>query len=171
MFLIFDIFLHHIRSCFVSYTPDKISVVPYLPTPHFFPHFRKFLVHFTSRDTLQYLYHSGGRISWRCFDKYMYVVFLYHHYLYPKPIFFSYTIKYLLQILGYLPTQYMRSVLRYPYNMIFEFVNRVACSSYTHALVISLTLPFTQMLYALFLRLTANHFPPASKLSGYPAEF
>ena len=168
MSLIFNIFPYYVSGDFITYTPDKISIAPKLPSPQLLPQFREFLEHFSSRYALQYLNYLRRRVlRWR-FYKYMHVVFHHFHRVYMKLILVSNPPKYLFQILPNIAIQYIFPILRYPDQVILNIINSVLCSSYAHAAVIQEKVPLRQ---AFFLRLAATRFPPASKLAGIQRGF
>ncbi len=82
MFLIFYILSDYICGYFVSYTPHKISIVPYLPRPHLLLHFRKLFVYLSRRYTFQYLYYSCWRVFRWSLDKYMNMILHEFHRIY-----------------------------------------------------------------------------------------
>ncbi len=168
MDLIFNIFPYYVSSNFITYTPDKISITPKLLCPQLLSQFRKLLEYFTARHGFQYLHNLCRRIPRWCLNKYVHMVF--HDFLciYPELIFLSNPLKHLFQILRSLPTQYVFSVLRYPHQVILQILYGVFSPSNLHATVIQRKTLFRQ---APLPRLTASHFPPASKLAGIPWSF
>ena len=169
MCLIFNVFPYYISGDFVTYTPNKISIAPKLPCPQFFPQFRKLLEYLTCRHTFQYLHRLRRGISGRYLNKCVHMIFHDFHRIYPELILLGNQLKDLFQILHNFPTQYVLPVLRYPYQVILQIIYSVFCPSYSHAILISPIQPFRQMSY--HPRLTASHFPPASKLAGIQWSF
>ena len=168
MDLIFNIFPYYVSSNSITYTPDKIPITPKLPRPQLLPQFRKLLKYLTARHALQYLHHLCRGIPWRCFNKYVHMVFHDFHRIYPEFIFLSNPLKHLLQILGNFPTQYVLPVLRYPHQVILQIIYGVFSPSNTHASVIQEKALARQVPSP---RLTASHFPPTSKLVGIQWSF
>lgn len=163
MGLIFNIFPYYISGNFVTYTPDKISIAPKLPRPQLFPQFRKLLKYLACRHTFQYLHYLRWGISGRYLNKYMHVVFHYSHSIYLELILLSYPLKDLLQMPRNFITQYVLSIFWYPYQVILQVIYSMLRPSITHATFIHEKALFRQ---APLPRLTASHFPPASKLAG-----
>ena len=164
MDLILNILPNYISRYFVSHTPDKISITPKLSCPQLFPQFRKLPEHFSCRNTFQYLHYLRRGISGWCFYKYVYMVFHDFHRIYLELVLLCNTSKHLFQILRNFPTQYMLPILRYPHQVILQIIYGVLRPSYAHAIFISPDQIFTQAPCSP--RLTASHFPPASKLAG-----
>jgi len=168
MRLIFNIFPYYVSGDFITYTPNKVSIAPKLPCPQLFPQFRKLLKYFTGRHTLQYLHYSCRGISGWYLNKYMHVVFDNFHRIYPELILLSYPLKYLFQVLRNFTTQYVFPVLRYPHQVVLQIVYGMLCPSNSHAAVIQEKALLRQVPLP---RLTASHFPPASKLAGIQWSF
>jgi len=168
MSLIFNIPPYDLSGDFVTYTPNKISIAPELPSPELFPQFGKFLKYLSGRHTFQYLHYLRWGISGWCLNKYVHMVFHDFHRIYPEFILFSYPLKYLFQVPRYLLVQYLLPVLRYPHQVIFQIIYGVFCPSHSHTAVIQGKVLLRQ---APLPRLTASHFPPASKLAGIQWSF
>ena len=168
MCLIFSIFPYYVSGDFITYTPDKISIAPKLPCPQFFPQFRKLLKYFAGSHALQYLHCLCRRISGWYLNKYVHMVFHDFHRIYPELILFRNPLKHLFQIFRNFPTQYVFPVLGYPYQMILQIIYGMLCPSNPHAVVIQEKALLRQ---APLPRLTASHFPPASKLAGIQWRF
>jgi len=164
MSLIFNILPYDVSSDLITYTPDKISIAPKLPRPQLFPQFRKLLKYLTGRHTFQYLHYLRWGISRRNLNKYVHVILHDFHRIYPKLILLSNSLKHLFQVRRHFPAQHVLPVLRYPHQVIFQIIYGVLRPSYSHAAFISPTQLLRQMSYQP--RLTASHFPPASKLTG-----
>jgi hypothetical protein len=162
MSLVFNIFPYYVSSYFVPYTPDKISVTPKFSSPKLFLQLREFSKYFSRRYTLEYLHYLRGCISRRYFHKYVHMILHYFHCVYTKLIFFGNLSKYIFQVLRNLTTHYPLSVLWDPYQMIFQIIYSVFCPFYAHAIFISPCKIFDNGQT----RLSANHFHPASKLTG-----
>ena len=168
MGLIFNIFPYYVSGDFITYTPDKISIAPKLPRPKLLPQLRKLPKYFTRRHTFHYLHHLCWGITRWCLNKYMHVVFHHLHRIYPELIFLSNPLKHLFQILGNFPTQYVFPVLRYPHQVILQIIYGMFSPSNSHSAVIQEKALFRQ---ASLPRLTASHFPPASKLTAIQWSF
>ncbi len=168
MGLILNIFADCISGYFVTNTPDKVTVTPQFPSPKLFSQLWKPLERFTGRDTFHHLYHLCRRVSRRCLNKYVYMVFHDFHRIYPKFILLGYPPKYFFQVPRNLLTQYMLPVFRYPYQMILQIIYGMFSPSNPHATFIQEKALFKQ---APLPRLTASHFPPASKLAGIQWRF
>ena len=168
MFLILNIFPDYLRRYFVSYTPHEVAVLPYHPRPHRFAYIRKLLEYLSRRYTLHYLYHSCRSIRWRGFEEHMHVVFHYFHRVYIEVIFLRNLPKNLFNILTNFITQNMHPILRHPHQVIFQVVDGVFCPAYSHTAFIPPTRLAGQ---TSLLRLTANRFPPPSKLGGIQRSF
>jgi len=168
MGLIFDILPYYVSSDFVTYTPNKVSIAPKFPCPQLLPQFRKLLEYLAGRHTLQYLHGLCRGISWRYLNKYVHMVFHDFHRIYPELILLTYLLKHFFQVPRNLPTQYVLPVLRYPHQVVLQIIYGVLCPSNPHAEVIQEKLLFRQ---APLPRLTASHFPPASKLAGIQWSF
>ena len=166
--LIFNISSNHICGYFIPYTPNKVTIAPQFSRPKLFPQLPKLLENLSCRYTLQYLHCFRRRIFRRYFYKYVYMVFHYLHGIYPKPVFIRYLPNYLFRILCNLSYQDLLPILRYPDHMVFDIKNSVFCSSKSHASFIHGKAAFKQSLVP---RLTASHFPPASKLAGIQWSF
>ena len=164
MSLIFNIFPYYVSSDLVTDTPDKISIAPKLPRPQLFSQFRKLLKYLSRRHTFQYLHCLRRRISGRYLNKYVDMVLHNLHRIYPELILLSNPLKYLFQVRRNLPTQYVLPILRYPNQVILQIIYGVPCPSNCHATFISPIQRFRQV--PCHPRLTASHFPPASKLAG-----
>jgi hypothetical protein len=95
------------------------------------------------------------------------MVFYDFHGIYLKPIFLSDMIKYFFQIPRNIPGQYLLSILTYPYQVIFQIVNAMLGSSYSHAIFI----PSGELFAKHFTIQTLDHFHPASKLTGIQWNF
>ena len=169
MSLILNISANNVRSYCITYGPDKISVAPEFPGPQLFPQFRKLFKYFSGRYAFHYLHHLGRRISRRNLDKYVYMIIHYLHRIYCEPVLISYLSKYLFNISSNFTTQYTLSVLRYPYQMVFQVIYCMLSPSYHHITVISSSPLLKQM--SCFRRFTATHFPPTSKLAGIQWSF
>ncbi len=168
MGLILNIFPYYVSGNLVAYTPDKISIAPQLPRPQLFSQFRKLLKYLTGRDTFQYLHYLRRGISGRYLNKYMHVLFHNFHRIYLELILLSYPLKHLFQVLRNFTTQYVLPVLRYPHQVILQIIYGMFCPSNPHAAVIQDKALFRQVTLP---RLTASHFPPASKLAGIQWSF
>ena len=168
MNLIFNIFPYYVSSNFITYTSDKISIAPKLPCPQLLPQFRKLLKYLTARYSFQYLNYLRRGIPWRCLNKYVHMVFYDFHRIYPELILLGNPLKHFFQILGNFPTQYVLPVLGYPHQVVLQIIYGVFRPSYSHAIVIQGKALLGQ---ASLPRLTASHFPPASKLAGIQWSF
>ena len=168
MSLILNIPPNNLSGDFVTYTPNKISIAPELPCPQLFPQLRKLLEYLTGRHTFQYLHYLRWGISGRCLNKYVHMVFHDFHCIYPEFVLFGNPLKYLFQVPRNFPTQYVLPILRYPHKMVLQIIYSVFCPSYCHPTVI---LRKALLRQASLPRLTASHFPPASKLAGIQWSF
>ena len=168
MFLILNVFPDYIRRDFITYTPDKVSVPPYPPRPHGLTYFRELLEYLPSRYTLHNLHHLCRSVTRRSLDKHMHVVFHHFHRVYMKFVFLRYLFEYAFYISPYFFIQYMHPKFRHPYKMVFQFVDRVLCSPYSHIAFIPSVKVLTQ---TSLLRLAVNRFPPLSKLRGIQRSF
>jgi hypothetical protein len=162
MALVFNVFPYYVSSNLITHTPDKIAIAPKLSCPKLFSKFGILPKYLSSRYAFHYLYNVCWRIPRWCLQKYMHMAFHHFHSIYFKSIFLSYPIKYFFQVLRYSLTQYLFSILRYPYQVILQIIDGMFSPSYSHADFISIIASFGKP----FLRLTANHFHPASKLTG-----
>jgi len=168
MSLIFNIPAYNLSGDFVTYTPNKISIAPQLPNPELFPQVGKFLEYLSGRQIFQYLRYLRRGISGWCLNKYVHMVFHDFHRIYPEFIFLSNPLKHLFQIPRNFPTQCVFPVLRYPHQVILQIIYGVFSPSNPHAAVIQEKALFRQVPSP---RLTASHFPPASKLTGIQWSF
>ena len=164
MSLIFDVSPNYVSSYLVTYTSDEISITPKLSRPQLFPQLRELLEHFPGRNALHHLYHLCWRTFRGCLYKHVHMIFHYFHRIYVELILLCNMSKHLFQILRYFLTQYMLPVLGYPHQVILQVIYGVLRSSDPHTILISPRQPFQQTL--LSPRLSATHFPPASKLAG-----
>ncbi len=164
MRLIFNILTYYVSGDFVTYTPNKVPIAPKLPSPQLFPQFWELLKYLTGRHTFQYLHYLRRGVSGRYLNKYVHVVFHDFHRIYPELILLSNPLKHLFQVLRNLRTQYVLPVLGYPHQVVLQIIYGMFCPSYSHPILISPIQPFRQMPF--LPRLTASHFPPASKLAG-----
>ena len=161
MILVLNIATNDVSSNLISNTPDKVTVIPQFSSPKLFPGVGKLLEYLFCRYALHYLYQSGWRISrWRS-QKHMHMVLNYFHGIYFKTILFTYPLKYFLQIARDITTQYILPVFWNPDQIIFQIVDGLFGSFYTHDIFISGTM--TSMQPCLITRLTASHFHPASR--------
>ena len=168
MSLKLNIFTDCIGGHFITNTTNEVAVIPKFSRPELFSQLRKFLQRFSGRDTFHYLYYLCRRVfGWR-FDKDMNVVFHYLHCIYGQLILFSNMTKDLLYVSRNLFIQYMLPVLRYPYQMVLQIIDGMVRPSNTHALFITAKPSPWQVSW---LRLTANCFHPASKLTGIQQVF
>ena len=168
MGLIFNIFTYYVSGDFVTYTPNKISITPKLLRPQLFPQFRKLPKYLTRRYTFQYLHYLRRGISGRYLNKYMHVIPHDFHNIYLELIFLGFLLKHLLQMLRNFITQYVLPIFWYPHQVILQVIYGMFCPSNPHAAVIHEKALFRQ---APLPRLTASHFPPASKLAGIQWSF
>ena len=168
MGLIFDILPYYVSGNFVAYTPNKVSIAPKLPCPQLFPQFRKLLEYLTGRHAFQYLYRLRWGIPRWYLNKYVHVVFHDFHRIYRKLILLGYLLKHLFQVVRNFSTQDVLPVLRYTHQMILQVIHGMFCPSNPHAVVIQEKGLSRQ---APLPRLTASHFPPASKLAGIQWSF
>ena len=134
MLLVLNILSDYVRRNRIPNTTDKIPVAPYLARPHLFPHLREPLEQFPGRYALQHLYQLRRRVPrWRS-NEHMYVILHHLHGIDPEPIFLRYLLDYLLHVHRHFPPQYLRSVLRYPHQMILQVVNRMAALPEFHSI-------------------------------------
>ncbi len=155
----------------VTLSPTLLTKYPSLqssPAHSSFLNFGNFLN--TSRaDTLFNICTAcAGGMSGRYLNKYVHMVFHDFHRIYPELILFRNPLKHLFQIFRNFPTQYVFPVLGYPYQMILQIIYGMLCPSNPHAVVIQEKALLRQ---APLPRLTASHFPPASKLAGIQWSF
>ena len=167
MSLVLNIVANDVDGYFVSDTPDEVSVIPKLSCPKLFPKLGIFLECLSRRDTLHYLDYFCRRVFWRCFGKYVHVVFHYFHRIYMKAILFGNMLKHFFQVFCYFPVEYLFPVLGYPDQMIFKAIDGVFGSSYSHAVFYN----SYYFAYQGLTRLTASRFHPASKLAGIQQKF
>ena len=162
MSLILNIVANDVSGYFVTHTPGEVSVIPKLSCPKLFPELGKFLEYLSRRDALHYLDYFCRRIFWRCFGKYVHMVFHYFHRVYVKAVLFGNMLKHFFKVFRYLPVEYLFPVLGYPDQVVFKIVDGVFGSSYSHAVFYN----SYYFAYQDFTRLTASRFHPASKLAG-----
>jgi len=98
----------------------------------------------------------------------LHMVFHDFHCSYPEFILFGNPLKYFFQVPRNFSAQYVLPVLRYPHKVVLQIIYSVFCPSYFHPTVIQTKAPLRQ---ASLPRLTARHFPPASKLAGIQCTF
>jgi len=163
MSLKLNIFTDYIGGHFITDTANEVAVIPQLSSPELFSQLGELLERFSRRDAFHDLHHLCRRVFRWCFNKDMYVVFHYLHCIYAQLILFGNVPKDLLYISRNLPFQYMLPVLRYPYQMVLQIIHGMVRPSNTHAAVIQEKTLLKQVPLP---RLTASHFPPASKLAG-----
>ena len=163
MSLIFNGVPNYICGYFIPNTADEIAIVPQLPCPKLLPQVEKLTKCFTGRNTFHYLYHTGRRLSRWNLNKYVNMVFHYFHRIYPELILLSYLLKDLLHIIRNIFLQNVLPILRYPYQMVLQIIYGMFSPPNTHAVFITAKSVAWQ---APLLRLTANCFHPASKLTG-----
>ena len=168
MSLVFNIFTNVIGGHFISYTSNKITAVPQLMLPKLLPQFGIPLKYFPVRNTFHNLDYFRWRIPWWCFDKHMDMVFQHFHSIYVKLVFFSYLLKYFFHIAPYLGIKDMFSILRHPYQMIFQIVNCVFCTSNSLSVCYN-SYGITLARALITLRLGCFH--TASKLTGIQWRF
>jgi len=107
------------------------------PPQRFFLHLWKLLEHHLSRDTLYDLHNLCRRIPRRGRQKQMDMIILQLHRIYLKLIPLGYLRKYFSHSFGQIPFQNHLTVFGNPYHMIFQIVDRMACSFYrAHAVLI-----------------------------------
>lgn len=165
MFLILNIFPDYRCGDFVSYASNKVAVIPEFSCPKLFPELGIFLKHLFGRYAFHHLYQLRRGILGRCFQKHVNMVFYHFHCIYLKTIFLAYPFKYLLQEARHLPTQYVLSIFRHPYQVVFQIVDRVLGPSYTHALFITVTTLLWQTANSCLALRRATFIPPA-ELTG-----
>ena len=168
MSLILDVFTDYIRSDFITYAANKVTIVPQFPSPKLLPDLRIFLEYLSGRNAFHYLHNSCRRIPRRYLNKYVNMVFHHFHGIYHQLIFLRYPLKYPFQILPHLSTQYILPVFRYPNHVILKIIYGMLYPSYPHAAVI---LNIDSLRQIPLPRLTASHFHPASKLTGIQWKF
>ena len=162
MSLVFNIFPNDISYHVISNTPDEIAIIPQLSCPKLFPKLGIFLKDFPRRYAFHYLHHIGWRISRRCSHEYMHMVFHDPYRVYLEFILLGYLFKDFFEIFRHFSIQYLFPVFRYPYQVILQIVDCMFCPSDSHAVFI----PILSLFRNTFLRLSANHFYPPSKLRG-----
>jgi hypothetical protein len=162
MSLVFNIFPDDIGYNSISNTPDEIAIIPQFSCPQLLPKFGKLLEYLSGRYTFHYLYHFGWRISRWCSHEDMHMVFHDPYRIYFKFIFLGYLFKHFFEVFFDFSIQYIFPIFWYPYQVIFQFVDCMFCPFYSHAVFI----PVIKLFGKPFLRLTANHFHPPSKLRG-----
>ena len=136
MRLVLNIFSNYVSGDFISNTPDKIAIIPQLTCPKLFPNLGKFFKQLPARYAFHYLYYFCWSIPRRCFQKYVQMVFYYFHCIYRKSIFLSDMNKYFFQVARNITGQYLLSIFWYPYQVIFQIINGMLGSSYSHAIFI-----------------------------------
>ena len=168
MSLIFNIFPNYVCCNLIPDTADEIAIVPQFPSPKLFPQIGELTKYFTGRDTFHYLYHPCRRVSRWNFNKYVDMVFHNFHRVYPEIILISNLVKYGLQVFRNFFIQNILPVLRYPNQMVLQIIYCVFCPSHSHTTVIQGKALVRQVSLP---RLTASHFPLASKLAGIQWRF
>ena len=161
--LIFYVAPYHFRCDLVAYTSNKVSIAPQFTCPELLGELWKSLKYLPCRYALHNLHNLSRRISRRCFQEYMYMVFHCFYRVHPEPIFVRYSLKHFFSVLSNLTYQDVLSILGYPDHMVLKIKDGMLCPSNAHAAVIQEKSILKQ---ALLPRLTASRFPPASKLTG-----
>ena len=123
--MIFDVTLDQIRRNLIPHRSDEISILPKLSSPQLLPHFRKFLKHFTCRNTLQHPYDLSDRISRRKTQEQMHMVRRHPHFLNFKSMVLRNLRKYLSHPFPYITSLNPFPVFGRPDQMIFRIVNRM----------------------------------------------
>ena len=107
------------------------------PPQRFFLHLWKLLEHHLSRDTLYDLQNLCRRIPRRGRQKQMDMIILQLHRIYLKLVPLGYFLKTHLKPFCQFTSQYHLSIFGNPYHMIFQILDRMACSFYqAHAVLI-----------------------------------
>ncbi len=141
-----------LRRHLVSYGADKISISPKFSTPQLPSQPWKSCKYLSGRDALHDLHDPGWRVSRRCKEKYMHMVFHYFHSIDFHTIRFRHTLSYFSHCLSYLADQKFLSVFRRPYKVIFQVIDCMRTRFWCHLRILS--------------ALRAARFHPHSKLWG-----
>jgi len=127
---------------------NKISIIPQLSAPKLLLDLWEFFEYYPCRHTLQYLHNPSRRISRRCWQKQMHMILIHLHRINLKFIPLRYLCEACLQPLCQIPLQYHLPLLRGPYHVILEIVNRVTCSSnWAHAQLIPCLFAFGEPVF------------------------
>ena len=129
----FDIATNHLGRDVVSYTPDKIAIVPQFPAPQLLLHLRKLLKNHPGRNTFQPLHNLGRTIARGDRKKYMHMIVQYFLGVDFKSIPLGNLLKNHLQPMCHALTQDHPPIFWDPHHMIFEVVNGTSGSLETHA--------------------------------------
>ena len=121
--LILNISTDYFTRNLVTYTSDKIPVIPKFPFPKHPPQRRVLLEYLPSRYTLENLNDLRRGIPWRCRDKKMNMIFHNLHDFYFKIILFCNRPKYRLRGSGKLFRKYRFPIFRYPYDMVLQVID------------------------------------------------
>jgi hypothetical protein len=93
-----NIVANDFSSYFISYTPDKVSIIPRLSSSKLFLQLGIFFEYLSRRYTLHYLHYLGWSLFRWHFGKYVHMVFHYFHGVYLKTILFGNMLEHFFQI-------------------------------------------------------------------------
>ena len=127
---------YHIISYLLSHCSIEIPLFPKMTSPQPLSHFGKFLKNLTARNALQNSNHSRNRISGRKRNQYVHMVLSYLTPVYLKIKMTCNLQKQLFYPRANFLSEDLFSILGAPNQMIFSFINRMACSSEAHAVIL-----------------------------------
>jgi len=130
------IFSYNIVRNLFSNCSIEISLFPKVSSPKLFFNFWELFKNFTTRYAFDYPNHSRYRVSWGKRNQYVNVIFRYFTSIYFKIKMTCYFKKKLLYSWLNFFFKDLLSVFRTPNQMIFGFINRMACSFYIHAAIL-----------------------------------
>ena len=137
-----NIFPDNIVSYLFSNCYIEISLFPKVTSPKFFFYFRELLKNYTSRYAFYYSNNLRYRISWRKGYQYVNVIFRYFTSIYFKIKTTCDFIKKLLNSFLNIALKNLFSIFRTPYEMVFGFIYRMACSFNSHTAILMGKRPF-----------------------------
>lgn len=136
------IFPYHIICNLLSYCSEKISLLPKMTTPKLFFNPWKLFENLTSRNTFNYSYNLGNRISWRKRNQYVNMIFSHFTTVYLKIKMTGDLKKKLLYPLTNFINKNFFSVFWAPNQMVLGFINCMTRSFQAHAFIVLGKHPF-----------------------------
>ena len=140
MFL--NVLLNNIVCDLLTNSSKKVALFPKMASPKLFPYARVFFQYFTARYAFQNGHRLRNTIAWRKRYQKMYMIFRYLTLLYFEVKLTGDFIEKGFYPFTHLPCQYSFSVFRAPYQMVRRLINRMACSSQCHTVLLIGKRPF-----------------------------
>ena len=140
--MIFNVIPYHIIGNLFSNCSVEISLFPKVASPKLILNFRELVKNLAARYTLYYPYHFRYRVSWGKRNQYVNVIFSHCTSIYFKIKMTGYFIKKLFYSWLNVFNKYLFPIFRAPDQMVFGFINRMACSFDTHAGILMGMYPF-----------------------------